>query len=464
MNFLRSFIFSVASLLACGLSSAQSSSNSPPTITPPLGVSRTLALYGDSFMANAGMSASQGACGTVCQYATPGTYATWALFYSNYRLTLPDTYLQAGKYSNCGVYGTTTTQILANIGCVLALKPDVVLLEGGTNDVASSASCATIVTNLRAMYATLKSSGISVIRTGIIPRTGGLAFTTAQANVAQCVNEYDRRYAEGTNTSYFTFVDLDPYVIDYAQTTWTIKTGYIASDNVHPSSIGGSVMGNAIAQVINQVVPNWRSASVVPGDVYDVTNNPSGNLLAYGGMTGTAGNVITCTGTAVGGTITYAYASVAGNPGTCVSSIGSQANGQQSEVLTLSGTSGVNGYALYRQFVISPSNISTNDVMEGTVSISLGTNTNIVGINFVCDFMESSVHYTIGSSAPIQSTGDILPSAGYAVSPIMLITVRRVISATPTQVFCDVRVYPNNSSAVSGAVNIYGMALRKVLK
>ena len=244
-----------------------------PAIIASRPTPKTMAILGDSFMGNRGYGQGNLPCTSVapCLITSSGNYMGWAQAYSNYALNMPALSLQ-GSVTNCGVGGTVSAQILANVGCILLAGPDVVVINSGTNDAATSVPCATTVANHRAMYQTFASAGIIVIKVSIIPRP---AFTTAQANLAQCVNAADRRYAEAQGLNRFYFLDLDPLVVDPTVATWSIKSGYLR-DGIHPSQIGGSVIGLALAKLLNPIAPSWRTPLVNNGDVYDAVNNPGG--------------------------------------------------------------------------------------------------------------------------------------------------------------------------------------------
>src|SRR5260221_8641799 len=83
----------------------------PCTPAAPTSAAKTLAIYGDSFATNAGLSAAQLPCNQFCQTAISGNYYTWADIYSGYRVMHESIFAQSGTVTNCGVTGTTTAQI-----------------------------------------------------------------------------------------------------------------------------------------------------------------------------------------------------------------------------------------------------------------------------------------------------------------------------------------------------------------
>lgn len=423
---------------------------------------KTLAIYGDSFATNAGLSAAAIPCNQFCQTAISGNYFTWADIYSGYRITHPSPFAQSGTVTNCGVTGTTTAQILSNIGCVQSANPDIVLYEGGANDANGSVSCATVTTNNRAIYAAMKQAGITIIKIGVIPRSGGSAYTTAQANLAQCYNEYDRRYAEEVGSGGFYFVDLDPIVLDTAQpTVWAIKAGYLL-DGVHPSTAGGSVMGYAIAQVINQIVPQWRQPILTNGDVFDAVNNPTGNKLSNGVFTGAGGSAANgCTGTVATGT-TIDGTNRGGS--TCVGSTTTLADGRSAQVMTVSGAATGNGnFIPISQVAGTLSDFTIGDVLEAQAWVSLGANSNITGVELNMITTESATQFN--ATAAVATQTDVFPASGFATGAFVpLITPRRTLTAVPTLVQIAVRLrYLNGSVSPAAVLTVASMSVRKVL-
>lgn len=450
--------------VACG-EAAWGQVVSPPPVSSGYGklqfpASKTLVIYGDSFATNAGLAAAAIPCGGFCQTAIDGNYYTFADIYSGFRVTHPSPFAQSGTVTNCGVTGTTTAQILTNISCVMSAQPDLVLYEGGTNDANGSVSCATVTANNRAIYAQLKAAGITVIKTSVIPRSGGSAYTTAQANLAQCYNEYDRRYAEEVGSQGFYFVDLDPVVLDPTSASWAIKSGYL-DDGVHPSTNGGSVMGYAIAQVINQLVPQWRQPIFTNGDVYDSVNNPTGNLLPNGAMTGSGGTATNaCTGTVP---TSVSIDGTSGGGVTCVGSVTTLADGRAAAVLTLSGAAtGSARMITVRQLVATPANVNNGDVLEGQAWVSLGANSNISGVELFMSDTESATPFS--NTAAVATQTSAFPTAGFATGAFVpLITPRRTTTAVPTQIFMDVRIrLINGSVSPTATLTVSSMSVRKV--
>jgi lysophospholipase L1-like esterase len=227
-----------ASMLAPGAAAANL--NAGGLLKPSITSARTLAMLGDSITFNVDdANLTNGPCvGLSCEAYGYGGYGTWASVYSGYRVW------RAPNTGNCGESGGTIAQILANISCVTALNPDVVIYEGGGNDPGSGSTCASATAANRAIYSAFKAAGIAVIKVGIYPRTSPVAFTTSQASIAQCLNMEDRRYAQEVGGAGWYFVDVEPIMVDPAQTgSWATRSGYMLADGAHPSTVGSSAIG-----------------------------------------------------------------------------------------------------------------------------------------------------------------------------------------------------------------------------
>jgi len=436
-----------------------------PANKPALGLgipqARTMALFGDSiFQGNDTINLSNSSCSSGnCAATLDGGYGTFASAYSGYRvLRVPNT-------GNCSLNGSTSAIMVNYVSCVLALRPDVVMMEIGGNDAAGSTACATVTATNRQIYKAFMQAGIAVIKYGVYPRGGGSAFTTAQANLAQCYNLEDKRFAEGVGNNGFYFVDLDPlYVSPGGGTTWTINTNCL-KDLFHPGTSCASAGGYAGAQIINQLFPPGRQPIFTNADVYDGTNNPGGNLLPNGILTGSGGSAPTsgCTGSTVNNS------SLTGNNligTTCAGSTQTLADGRGAQIITVGGTgSGSNGFLSWAMNSATPSSVAIGDVLEAECWLNLGANSNIAAVDVQMQTIESSTLF-VQHGGSVSTLTLPMPSAGYATgtwTPFR--TPRRTMTAIPTVAGINIGfsyVSPL-ATTVSGTLGITSCSLRKVL-
>jgi hypothetical protein len=230
---------------------------------------------------------------------------------------------------------------------------------------------------------------------------------------------------------------------------------------------GGSASGYLVSQVINSVIPNWFIPLFSAADVYDATNNPSGNLLPNGLLTGTSTSGLGgCTGNIATSTTQAENAAGMGSA-TCVLSVSTTADNRPVQVVTLSGTySGTSKNVFLFQDVATPSNVNVGDVLEGKACINIGSNTNIAGVNVRLLTTESGTSYFYDAA---QNTALAMPSAGWAsgsTSYVCMWTPRRTVTAVPTKVELDVYinfVTQGSSSSIAATVNVQSMSVRKVV-
>lgn len=140
-------------------------------------------------------------------------------------------------YVNKGITGQTTSQIAKRFDRdVLALKPSVVVLQGGINDMNESVSATTvsrIERNFSAMTDKAKAKGIRVVIVSVFPvafRQGGMTvFNARRTNVNSAVRTANARLKNLAAKKGVTYLDVYSSITD--------SKGELAekynSDNVH---------------------------------------------------------------------------------------------------------------------------------------------------------------------------------------------------------------------------------------
>jgi lysophospholipase L1-like esterase len=430
----------------------------------PIGIvnAKTWACFGDSFCAQADQAnTGTGTCPfntTNCfSYANGAASATWLKWYTGDRLSRP-----AGT-ANFGVTGQTTAQLQARIGAVLAGHYDIIVMKVGYNDIAAGVSCASIMSNLTAMWTQLLNVGSVVIQDGQIPSPN---HTATKIKVAQCVNAQSAAWAQQAGHQGFYFVNLDPVVSDPTQASWTALTGYLGSDGIHPTLLGASQIAWADAQVINQLVPPLNKPTYTASDVYDATNNPSGNALPNGVLAGSGGTINAgCAGTVANSTSLTCGSS----GGATVTGSQETINGLPAQVVTITGTysSGASPYITVQQNVASPSIFGVGDTIQARGWLRVGNNgsaiTNIAALFIQLGTTESGTNFNYSSGS-----GDNVkpfPTAGYASGGFVPISSPcRTLTAVPTAALTAVLIdLVDTGSPISAAatVEIAGLELRK---
>ena len=197
-----------------------------------------------------------------------------------------------------GMGGATANDLLQAQWQWSQISSDIDVIQIGTNDFAGSVLPAAYLTAIQAFITARLAQGVSmVVWTTIVPRTS--ESTTKQKYKAQVATAM-RAWA-ATMGGRVAVWDVASYLTDPA--TGGYLSGYDIGDGVHPSALGACTFGFPFGDYLAQIAP--LGTSPVPAsyqDVYDATNNPSGNLIGVTGpgvplMVGTAGAI---SGTAAG--------------------------------------------------------------------------------------------------------------------------------------------------------------------
>ena len=378
-------------------------------------------------------------------------YATWAAFLSRQRIILtPD--------SNQGVSGETTTQILNRLTTVVDLEPGVCVVLAGTNDIAAI-PVATTISNLDTIYDTLYASGIYTIAIPILPR-GDL--TSAQYGKIHQVNQWIR--AQRLLRRNFAVADCELAFIDLA--TGVPKATMVNNvvDEIHPIVYGAWAVGNAVAQILNEIYPDPLLPFINRLDIYHATENPGGNLLAGSvglteGTTGTksngpTGNLATswsANGVNLPVGVTVAFDKVV------------KADGREFQQVTFGGT--YNNASPSSFNVTAPSvhaSCAAGDTIEYVAELEMDAgSSNLAGAQLLLDVATPSGNPSPGDLAA-NNTNLMPPVAISGVSK----TARVILPATPTLVRPTIRFYfkgVTGSSALSAVVRWGSVSARKVL-
>jgi len=151
-------------------------------------------------------------------------------------------------YLNRGITGQTTAQMLIRFRQdVVALKPKAVIIQGGSNDIASQFTPGTealILDNVRSMTEIAKANGIRVIIASVTP-------------VCDCVTDQTTTRPQGK------LIGLNGALRDYAAESGSVFLNYYAAlvngrdfraeltvDGLVPNGAGYSVMAPLVEQAI----------------------------------------------------------------------------------------------------------------------------------------------------------------------------------------------------------------------
>jgi lysophospholipase L1-like esterase len=154
----------------------------------------------------------------------------------------------SGDTINRGISGQTTDQMLGRFRAdVIDLKPEVVQILAGTNDVAGNmgpTSLHRIENNIESMVELAKAHKVRVVL-GSIPPAGRFGWrpSIAPIETIRTINAWMKDYATKTGVTY---VDLYSALVDK---DYSFKSD-LSPDGVHPNSAGYAVMRPLTARAI----------------------------------------------------------------------------------------------------------------------------------------------------------------------------------------------------------------------
>jgi len=214
---------------------------------------------------------------------------------------------------NFGVSGQTATEIVARLEYISANYAnafDIIIVDGGTNDV-SSGDAAAIQTLRETICDFFLAMGKIVILLPILARgTGSWASGSVSRKTANFINSKTRRYAR-TKKNLFIW-DWNQQWIDNSTAD---GTPYAAStiDDIHFNVKGGDDLGYDLWQFLSTILPPATPKVWSQDDLYDATSNPEGNVLANPFCLGTSG----ANGTGSSGSVATGMRSERGSGSAC---------------------------------------------------------------------------------------------------------------------------------------------------
>ena len=174
------------------------------------------------------------------------------------------TYFPSKPYINRGISGQTTPQMLVRFRPdVIALKPQVVVILAGTNDIAGNTgpiSLEAIEANLTSMFELARANNIRVVIASVLPvsdysknREGKPINQTTRRppEKIKALNEWIKKYATENALTY----------LDYSSAT-TDQKGFLkeelSNDGLHPNDKGYAVMQPLVEQAIAAAMKKKR--------------------------------------------------------------------------------------------------------------------------------------------------------------------------------------------------------------
>lgn len=241
-------------------------------------VNPAVVAIGDSFTAESYITTAwDGSAGSRRGRYAADSYLTAAMVYGRWPCTLIP----------AGVSGQAASGGLARFDTdVTARRPQIVIEEFGSNDMATNRTAAATFADRSAMWAKARAFGAKVIATTCPPRN---TFTTAQMKEALKLNTMLRNYAS-TNPQDFALVDMWTVLADPA--TGQYRSGY-SNDGTHPNTLGSWVVGKAFKPALDRFLAGTAPLAVSNINDDNLLANPlmvntGGSIASNNGLTGSA--------------------------------------------------------------------------------------------------------------------------------------------------------------------------------
>jgi lysophospholipase L1-like esterase len=394
-----------------------------PNLLP---IDSRLVFVGDSITAN-GYSTSGLAGGNAENYKTNG-YSVIANILSGSRFFVP-------YHGNQGVGGNLTQDVINRLTPIIALKPAVIVMLIGTNDIGAGLAPTTIQKNMTKIIAAFKAINATIICLTITQRFTPYAFNGTQEGYRANMNSWIK-----TNS------DLIPVDLENI-----INSSTLLADGLHPNPQGAYLIGNAIANVLNTlIVPGNIANSIFADNPY----NPNPFFFGTGGTTSSPATGSTATGWTITGS-SAGGATMVGSKDT-----------DDGQIITVSGT--YNGASRYVKLstIVTNANAVSGDQIEGMLDFEiLSSFSNIASINYTVEGWDST-----GSTNQFVYAQSLI-SLDRAVNfqfPIGRYTMRTPVSVTyngASKYILNVYIAfldQSSATAISGSFKFYRAGVRSL--
>ena len=158
-------------------------------------------------------------------------------------------------YIDKGVSGQNTTQMLTRFdGDIVAQNPMVVVIMGGTNDLAQGYSEQQILANLSAMAEKADAAGIKVVMCSVTPNNRAYSKLTNPNTKGAHIIALNNLIKNYVATKGFTYCDYWTSMV--AGDGLAMNPDYLLYDDLHPGPAGYDVMESIIKPIIDSLTNN----------------------------------------------------------------------------------------------------------------------------------------------------------------------------------------------------------------
>ncbi|MCK5554828.1 MAG: SGNH/GDSL hydrolase family protein [Alphaproteobacteria bacterium] len=174
--------------------------------------------------------------------------------------------------ANFGVSGEDSTEILARIPDVIAVKPDVCLVQSGSNNVGSPA---TVIADVKASMLLLYNAGILGVYMGINFRRSA-SWDAEEMQQAAYINNVIARWL--ADNGYGIYIDTNKYICDFDTAAGTPYAGALHTDSIHYVTWSAFQIGRLLHENISPLLALNSAEITGNAEAYNSTNNPHGNI------------------------------------------------------------------------------------------------------------------------------------------------------------------------------------------
>lgn len=226
-------------------------------------------------------------------------WMTWANAYSGGLFDIPvwfdedddhDWGTREYKGLNFGVSSQTTSEIIDRLDLINTRYINDftdIIIEAGTNDVASLVDKETVQTNRETIVNYFLDRGKRVYLLPILSRSTGEWSSAGQERYnAHWINQKSLEFCNATRNCFY--LDWSKPWVDGTDADGVPRTGY-SDDGVHFSTIGAENVGEYIADYFKAFYPLAPTRVTSSDDIYDATHNPLGSIIPNPMALGTGG-------------------------------------------------------------------------------------------------------------------------------------------------------------------------------
>ncbi|MDR0728764.1 MAG: GDSL-type esterase/lipase family protein [Prevotellaceae bacterium] len=162
-------------------------------------------------------------------------------------------FFTANNYAGRGISGQTTPQFLSRFRAdVIALNPQIVVINGGINDIAENSGVYDpdfTFGNIQSMAELAHANGIAVILTSVLPAEN-IPWRTEIADVPEKIRTLNTNIQDYAADKGFTYVDYYTSMVDAQKAMAAVYT----TDGVHVTDKGYQVMEAIVKTAIDELL------------------------------------------------------------------------------------------------------------------------------------------------------------------------------------------------------------------